>query len=544
MSKQFTQTPVGLWLLFFVSLAFGQDPTGIFEGHIVDPSGALVPNAAVTITNSSTGFTATQRSSSTGAFHFSYLPVGNYSLHVFLKGFSSFDTSNIHLDVNRVVNLPITLAVAGTIATAEVSAITATVDVSSTLGNVISAHDAVDLPLNGRNLTQLGLLQPGVAPLTFGLLQAGGIARANQAYAVNGQPPESNNYLLDGVTNVDSVNGGFALRTPPDAVTEFRILTSNAPPEYGETSGATTTVVTKSGTNRFHGDVYDFLRNNSFDARNFFAASTEPLHQNQFGVTLGGPLRHDKDFFFVYYEGQRARQGETRTAIVPTAAERSGNFSGLTDSNGNPEPLINEFTGHPFSYNGVFGQIPPFLLNPVALKAESLIPLPNIGSSLYSSTQLLTRNYDQGGFRLDHYFGNGDQLFARYATSSQYELDPLPINGSGVPGFPVADNVLTNSFTTSHVHLFSPRLVQTARLAFFRNVFSEGAATNHSPASNLGFTYQPTLASELGDPISDHQWLHRCRQPHHRPAEHIPERLSGLLFARLDARRTQSKIRG
>lgn len=501
MSKQVSRTLAGLCLLlFYVSPGFPQDPTGIFEGHIVDPSGALVPNAAVTITNSFTGFTATQRSSATGDFRFSYLPVGSYKLHVYLKGFSSFDIGNIHLDVNRVVNLPVTLAVAGTSVTADVSVIAATVDSSSTLGNVISAHDAVDLPLNGRNLTQLGLLQPGVAPLTFGLLQAGGIARENQAYAVNGQPPESNNYLLDGVTNVDSVNGGFALRTPPDAVTEFRILTSNAPPEYGETSGAMTTVITKSGTNQFHGDLYDFLRNNAFDSRNFFAASTEPLHQNQFGVTLGGPIRHDKDFFFVYYEGQRSYQGETRTAIVPTAAERTGNFSGLTDSNGNPEPLINEFTGQPFSYAGVSGQIPPSMLSPIALKAESLIPLPNIGPFLYSSTQVLTDNYDQGGFRLDHYFANGDQLFARYATSSQYELDPLPINGSGVPGFPVADNVTTNSFTMSHVHLFSPELVETARVAFFRNVFLENAATNHSPASSLGFTYPPTLPSEVGDP--------------------------------------------
>ena len=272
--------------------------------------------------------------------------------------------------------------------------------------------------------------------MTFGLLQAGGIARANQAYAVNGQPPESNNYLLDGVTNVDSVNGGFALRTPPDAVTEFRILTSNAPPEYGETSGATTTVITKSGTNHFHGDLYDYLRNNAFDARNFFAASTEPLHQNQFGVTLGGPIRHDKDFFFAYYEGQRTRQGETRTAIVPTAAERSGNFSGLTDSSGNPEPLINEFTGEPFSFNGVFGQIPPFILSPIALKAESLIPLPNIGPSLYSSTQLLTNNYDQGGFRLDHYFGNGDQLFARYATHPNMNSIRCPSTAQAFPAFP------------------------------------------------------------------------------------------------------------
>ena len=154
------------------------------------------------------------------------------------------------------------------------------------------------LPLNGRNLTQLGLLQPGVAPMTAGLSEAGGILRAGQAFAVNGQRPESNNYLLDGVSNVDSVNGGFALRVPVDAVSEFRILTLNAPAEYGDTSGATTTVVTKSGGNRFHGDVYDFLRNNAFDARNFFAATTEPLHRNQYGATLGGPLRKNKDFFF------------------------------------------------------------------------------------------------------------------------------------------------------------------------------------------------------------------------------------------------------
>jgi hypothetical protein len=501
MSKHLKRTLVVLQsLLFCASLLFSQDPTGVLEGQIIDPSGALIPKATVSVTNSSTGFTAAQQSSATGSYRFSYLPVGTYNLQVTVKGFSRFDARSIRIDVNRVINLPVALALSGSIATAEINATAASVDVSSTLGNVVSAHDAVDLPLNGRNLTQLGLLQPGVAPLTFGLQQAGGIARANQAYAVNGQPPESNNYLLDGVSNVDSVNGGFALRTPPDAVSEFRILTSNAPPEYGETSGATTTVITRSGTNQFHGDLYDFVRNNAFDARNFFAASTEPLHQNQFGATLGGPIRHDKDFFFAYYEGQRDRQGETRTAIVPTAAQRSGDFSGLTDSNGKPQPLINEFTGQPFSYNGVIGQIPAFLLSPIALKAESLIPLPNIGPSLYSSTQLLSNDYDQGGFRLDHYFGNSDQLFARYSTSSQHELDPLPINGSGVPGFPVTNDITTNSATVSYVHLFSPKLVQTVRVAFLRNVFLHDAATNHSPASNLGFNYQPTLASALGAP--------------------------------------------
>ncbi len=482
------------------SLAFSQDPTGIVEGRVTDPSGASIPKATVTIENAATAITTTLQTIRGGAFHFSALPVGTYVLRVSAQGFATSERNGLRVDVDRVVELPVELQLATDKSIVNVSSVAAMVDVNPTVGNVVTSTDAVDLPLNGRNLTQLGLLQPGVAPLTFGLLQAGGIARQNQGYSVNGQPPENNNYLLDGVSNLDSVNGGFALRTPPDAVSEFRILTANASAEYGETSGATTSVITRSGTNQFHGDLYEFLRNNALDARNFFAASTEPLHQNQFGATLGGPIRRDKDFFFAYYEGQRDSQGETRTAIVPTAAERTGDFSALSDASGNRQVLVNETTGKPFAYHGVLGQIPPYMLSSIALNAQSLIPLPNIGPSLYSSTQILTNDYDQGGFRLDHYFSNHDQLFARYSTSSQHELDPLPINGSGVPGFPVANNITTNSATVSSVHLFSPSLVQTARIAFFRNVFLEDSATNHSPASSLGFGYQPTLSSALGDP--------------------------------------------
>src|SRR5438270_1898156 len=297
----------------FILSVFAQDPTGTLQGIVTDPSGARVPHANVTAESVDTGRTTAQQTTEEGAFRFSSLPVGRYRIRAGASGFADFETAAIRLDVGRVQEVPLQL----NLASAASNQITvddnaATVDVSPTLGNVVSQREAVDLPLNGRSLTQLGLLQPGVAGMTFGVLQAGGVKRQGQAYAVNGQRPESNNYFLDGVTNVDSVNGGFALRTPPDAVSEFRILTSNAPAEYGETDGAITTVITKSGTNEFHGSVYEFLRNDNLDARNFFAASTEPLHQNQFGATFGGPLRKNKDFLFGFYEGQRDREGLTR----------------------------------------------------------------------------------------------------------------------------------------------------------------------------------------------------------------------------------------
>jgi len=475
----------------FILPTVAQDPTGTLQGTVIDPSGARIPHAKVTAESVDTGRTTAQQTTEEGAFRFSSLRVGSYRIRAGAPGFADCETAAIRLDVGRVQDMPLQL----NLASATSNQITvgdnaATVDVSPTLGNVVSGREALDLPLNGRNLTQLGLLQPGVAPMTSGVLQAGGIKRQGQAYAVNGLPPESNNYFLDGVSNLDSVNGGFALRTPPDAVSEFRILTSNAPAEYGETDGAITTVITKSGTNQFHGSLYEFLRNNNLDARNFFAASTEPLHQNQFGATFGGPLRKNKDFFFGFYEGQRDREGVTRATIVPTSAQRAGDFSAQ------PSPLINYLAGAPYPNN----TIPRRQLSPISVAALNLIPLGNLSPSLFSTTQMLTNDYDQGGFRFDHYFSDSDQIYARYATSSQHVLDPLPINGSSVPGFPTADNFRTHSATVSWVHSFSPALVQTARVAFFRNAASIEAAQNHTPASSLGFTYQPTLPEVTGSP--------------------------------------------
>jgi hypothetical protein len=174
------------------------------------------------------------------------------------------------------------------------------------------------LPLDGRNFSQLGLLQPGVVPLTPGLLEAGGPARQNQAYAVDGQRPESNNFMIDGADNVSSVDGGFVLKPPIDAIAEFKILSHNANAEFGRNTGSTTNIVTRSGSNSFHGAAWEFLRNDAMDASDYFTQSVQPLKQNQFGATFGGPILKDKTFFFGYYEGFRNRQGETVPATVPS----------------------------------------------------------------------------------------------------------------------------------------------------------------------------------------------------------------------------------
>lgn len=483
--------------LFLVCLcwrAWAQDPVGALEGQVKDASGAVVSSAEITASNRLTGIRIVQRSTGDGSFHFSSLPAGEYDLRISAEGFAVFTATLIRIDIGRTVRIPVKLEVAAGHSEVNVTGIGATVDVGPTLGNVVSSHEATDLPLNGRNFTQLGLLQPGVAPLTGGLAEAGGLVRANQAYSVNGQRPESNSYLLDGVGNMDNVNGAFAIRVPVDAIGEFRILTLNAPAEYGGTSGATTSAVTKSGGNDFHGDVYEFLRNNDLDTRNFFASQVEPLHRNQFGGTIGGPIRRNRDFFFAYYEGLRDREGETKDAIVPTPAQRAGDFSGI----GAPLMGFNFQTG---GFDPVPGnKIPAQMLNPIAQKALAFYPLGNISPSLYSSTVMATNNYDQGGFRLDHTFSGGDQLFLRYATSSMGEVDPLPIAGAGVPGFPVGDSIRTHSVNISETHVFSPGALETFRAAFFRNEFIFGQRLNSTPPSALGFEYQPTLGLAAGPP--------------------------------------------
>lgn len=487
-----------LCVFVLCAAVWAQDAGAVLEGQVTDASGAVVSGAVVKATEKATGIARSQATTTAGTYHLA-LPVGEYELRISAPNLSEFVRAGVALNVSRTVRVDVQLQVAGSTEVVNVTGSATQVDLgSNTIGNVVSGRELVDLPLNGRNFTQLGLLQPGVAPMTAGLAEAGGSLRAGQAYAVNGQRPESNNYLLDGVTNVNRVDGGFALKTPVDAIQEFRILTQTAPPEYGGTGGATTTVVTRSGGNEFHGTVYEFLRNDKVDARNFFASSVEPLKQNQFGATLGGPVRRNRDFFFAYYEGFRNRQGVTRGATVPSELQRAGDFSELRDpQTGAPLPLINYFTGQPFENN----RIPTQAMSPAALRILEFYPHANAGPNLFVTTQTMQNQADQGGARFDHLFGDRDQFSANFTRSTSSNVDPLSIAGANVPGFPVGEDITTTRVSLSETHSFSGTTVNSLRAGFFRNVFFTDSPLNRTTTRDLGFNYDSTLAAAQGPPF-------------------------------------------
>src|ERR1700721_17532 len=309
--------------------AAAQQITGSIRGTVLDPSGAIVQAATVTARQTQTGLIRSAVTDRQGEYVLIELPIGHYQLEVQAEGFQKYLQQGISLDVNETAMVSIHLKLGAETQQIEVNADAALVQSTvSSLGQTVMEREILDLPLDGRNFSQLGLLQPGVVPLTPGLLEAGGPARQNQAYAVDGQRPESNNFMIDGADNESSVDGGFVLKPPIDAIAEFKILSHNANAEFGRNTGSTTNIVTRSGSNSFHGAAWEFLRNDAMDSSDYFTQGVQPLKQNQFGAPSGGPILKEKIFFFGYYKACRNRQGETVPATVPSAGEGRGNFGG------------------------------------------------------------------------------------------------------------------------------------------------------------------------------------------------------------------------
>src|SRR5215472_14886810 len=483
-----------------------QQITGNIRGTVVDPSGAVVEAATVTARHLETGLMRATVTDRSGNYVLVELPVGHYRLEVTAKGFEKYLQDGITLDVNQAATLVAHLRVGSESQQVEVNANALLIqNTTSSLGQTVMQREILDLPLDGRNFSQLGVLQPGVVPLTPGLLEAGGPARQNQAYAVDGQRPESNNFLIDGADNASSVDGGFVLKPPIDAIDEFRIMTHNANAEFGRNTGSTTNVITRSGTNSFHGALWEFLRNDAMDSSDYFTRSVQPLKQNQFGATFGGPIIKDKTFFFAYYEGFRNRQGESVPATVPSAAERQGNFAeectaGFNQTTGlcNNSQQQLSFFGTPVPFNQMTLFTP---INPIAANVLPFFPMPNSGENGFIGTETLVQNNNQFGVRIDHYLSTADTLNFRYMYSSGPTTDPLSPVGANVPGFPVGEYDRAQNFVSQETHVFSPKTIGVARFSFLRNTFLLDQHLNHESPSDLGFQYAPTLPLSAGPPF-------------------------------------------
>ena len=405
---------------------------------------------------------------------------------------------------------------------------------TNALGRVVTGRELVDLPLNGRNFTQLGLLQTGVAPLTAGVATAGGSLRQGQAYAVNGMRPEQNMYLVDGAQNMNRMDGGYALKLPVDAIAEFRILTQSAPPEYGGTGGATTSVVTRSGGNQFHGSLYEFLRNDAFDARNFFsrggrAAQAAPVRRHGRRPDRAGTAL----LFFGYYEGFRNTAGHRRRPRrCRRAQERQGDFSGHGDAAAQPRGRRRAVSRQPDSRRGdQSGR---------AQRRRTCIRSATSRRRSIARRWSATNELDQAGGRVDFNASPNDQIFARYSYSGGHNINPISVRGTDVPGFPTRDDLATHSATLSSTHIFSPSLTNSLRGTFLRHEFFFDQRLNRTPPSALGFGYDVVERGRPGAAVLQHQRLHADRRRDHRPAQHDAEHLRDPGQPDVDARRRTS----
>ncbi|MCA1618784.1 MAG: TonB-dependent receptor [Acidobacteria bacterium] len=465
--------------------ASAQTHRGSVLGTVYDPVRDVIPGAEVKLINVGTNETRTTTTGEEGRYTISSLPPGTYRLEVSHVGFSTFRRNEVVLSVNQELRFDVSLevgAVSGHTYIVAQSPDELKKD-SASLGTVIENRQVEGLPLDGRNFYELSLLVPGAAPPAQG---SAGSVRGDFAFSVNGAREDSNNFLLDGVYNVDPKLNTFGVRPPVDAIREFETLTSTYDASFGRSGGAQVNVVLKSGTNAFHGSLYEFHRNGRLDARNFFAPAGEPAPEyirNQFGFSVGGPVRADRTFFFADYEGTRSREGITRVANVPTLRERAGDFSQSFDFFGRPVAIRDPFRVDPVSFRplpcvapgdpGCFpgNVIPAERQSAVGRRIAALYPAPNRAApfaNFVSSPTQRDRN-DHFDVRVDHVLGSSSALAFRYSFGDRALFEPFAgPTFAAVPGY--GNDVLRRgqNAMAGWTKVFGPALVNDARVAFNR----------------------------------------------------------------------------
>lgn len=428
------KTQMGMLLALILAAgvsAFAQVEKGRFVGRIADSQGAVVPNASVKATNIGTNITQNAVTNSTGEFVITPVSAGQYKMTVSASGFQTITTSVIEVNVGQIVREDLTLQVGASTTTIEVTTEASLINTdSATMGTIVSNQQLSDLPLNGRGFFQLAELTPGAA-----LLSPTGNSLAIRPEVVNGNTISgvhgfAMSFLLDGVDVTEQHQGGTFMQTSIDALQEFSVQQNAYSAEWNR-GGPGFNSTTKSGTNSWHGGLFEFVRNDKFDARNYFAPTRQILKRNQFGGDLGGPLSiphlysgKDRSFFFLDYEAQRLRQGSIQSGTVPTNAQRNGDFSAaglpiiydpLTTSGGVRQQI---------SCNGVLNVICPNRISPQAAAILAYYPAPNSGTNSFRAVPSQAIDWDQFLVRVDYQLNSINKFFFRWGYVNNRETDP------------------------------------------------------------------------------------------------------------------------
>jgi hypothetical protein len=509
---------------------YGQVAQAQLTGTVTDPSGASIPNASVTLTNTDTQVGTTIQTTSAGGYIFDFVNPGNYSLTVKASGFRAITQAGIHLDPNQVARIDVALQVGATTQSVEVVAAAPLLQTqTAAVGAVVSNTLVADLPLNGRNFVQLAILTPGVNGTgwsTTGTIMSGtrpDDRRPGSEIFSNGNREGSNDWFYDGVDNNERMNLSVVLRAPIEAISEFKVETNMAGSELGRNSGAGIDVVTKSGTSTIKGSMFEYLRNSATDARSFFqdvpGASFPPYRQNQFGFSLGGPLKFHRGpgrtFFFGDYEGYRRITINPVSGLVPDACERQGIFTGPSGSNGCTLPAANVYdpttttitngvyARQQFISGGTLNIIPATSMSLPMEKLAQAYPAPENSSitNNYTSNPATNQSWNQGDIRIDRQFSDHDNFFARWSIQDTNTITGNNFPAVSIPGLPVPVSLGNeNSFAgtaaqpvqqmaVSWVHIFSPTLVNDLRGGYNRYVLNsqgQGAKVGQTLCDDLG----------------------------------------------------------
>jgi hypothetical protein len=479
--------------LFAVSIILHAATGGSISGAVADQSGAVVSGATLKLVNTAQQTAYQAVSDKQGLYAFPNLPVGHYDLTIAAAGFTTQRKTDLAVDTDSAIRINIALEIGTRSDAVTVTSDTGIqVDAAAThLGEVVSGDQMTAIPLNGRSYTDLLAIQPGVAPISTLLPSSvimagvtGGIDPSGDAnpgnLSINGQRESSNGFMVNGIDVQEHMNGGTSVIPNLDSIEEFRVLTTNFDPEYGNYNGGIITVVSKAGTNHFHGKAVEFFRNTNLDAKGYFDQTRAAFNQNQFGGAIGGPIKRDKIFFFTDYQGTRTTQGvSTGNISVPTVAQRNGNFDDLTGSVSGPylASLLTQELGRPVtageSYTSVFpdGNIPQSAWSAPGKNLLQYIPSPNVGSNQFSTSAFSqTVRDDKGSVRID---GNScfGQLSAYYFVDD-YRLDnPYPgsVAGASIPGFDALFIGRAQLFSVSDTKIIGANTVNEFHAGYLRN---------------------------------------------------------------------------